>query len=628
MVQVVPASDLFTEEASPYGDHLCGYARLRPWTADPATGYAIVAAQGNLHSGYFATQVAAAFTAGTTDAFVSAVLRDYYGTDCTVKAGFRIVKTTGTLDSDSFRYWAVLARVSGGSIVDTVDSEHLLGVDAYLFMLNNTGALGPKWQLLRVNAGAITKLAEVVATVDVVNGLIFTQEMRLDVSDSGGTVQLTGRFNGTLVIQHADGAASRITAAGRAGIGACRERTVTTSGTTRFANVCPYFEVLEGGVTVVRDEWMRTNLNWARAITENNGFNGRSLMATWSSEVHGWSGSSQPSPRDPGMNRIRDTLQNANIRLWPAGNAFTQGRSATFNVDWALGNRTSGIYLRGTFQSPGTNQANGYRFRVVQNSSGTKEAYLERLEDGTGSGAVLARSVPLTAFTLASTTDFDLTFTVENIGGTGESNGTPRLGCYIDGTLVQFDEVFSAEGALRTSSGLILDQSSKRVLGGLIEGLEFGAHPASGTYVDTWVEATPTDTGIDPDDEDSVPVSAECDGKTGTFTIPYDWPVETRRTLRAAALTYENKSVQRVLLSPRERRVWTIHAQAATTAEKADLRTFWDDHDGMEIPFDFADPESPSGELVCAHFMTDALRDVLVNPGVNSFSFEIEELLD
>src|SRR5688572_6252898 len=171
MTQLLASDDLFTENATHYGQKLAGYIRLVPWAADAATGYSIPAALGHLHSGYFNlaggtphAKTPAAFTSpasGSSTGHLCCVLwRPYFAARCRATLAAQCYVTNGVYN-DTFRYAGVTVRNTGGSYDDTAGIEAISSGSGYFFLLaNSAGVGGAKWLLLRVNSGTITVLAQ------------------------------------------------------------------------------------------------------------------------------------------------------------------------------------------------------------------------------------------------------------------------------------------------------------------------------------------------------------------------------------------------------------------------------------------------------------------------------------
>lgn len=227
-----------------------------------------------------------------------------------------------------------------------------------------------------------------------------------------------------------------------------------------------------------------------------------------------------------------------------------------------------------------------------------------------------------------------------------------KLAVYINGTQVQVPLASSPVlGVFIDADGLTLVDSRSastnfgRKVGGWYEGFEVSANNTaisnnfrnwSDLYVSTGVSATrPTPPGPFPvqdteqgelgeNDMASIALNSECTGKTGTLTVPYDWGVTEESQRRSIVANFEANYSQRSVVHTRERRRWTIRANAITDSERTTLFNFWESHKGAEIPFDWVEPET--GATVAVRFADDSLGVTLANPAVRQFEFVLEEV--
>ena len=122
----------------------------------------------------------------------------------------------------------------------------------------------------------------------------------------------------------------------------------------------------------------------------------------------------------------------------------------------------------------------------------------------------------------------------------------------------------------------------------------------------------------------TIALNSECVGKTGTLTVPYDWGVQEQAKAEAIVAPFEAGYRVRSVRHTRQRRRWTIRANAITDSERTTLLNFWTSHKGAEIPFDWAEPET--GATVAVRFADDSLGVTLANPAVRQFEFVLEEV--
>lgn len=647
VTSIFPQNDDFTENATPYGDKLASYIRLRPWSTagDTATGYPIPVAKGDLHAGYFGTAGGnvyrpglqfASFKAqsgtGTNENFCSLLWRQGYIARTRVTLAFRMLAVTGTVPSTSFRWVGVTARNAGGTFDNTAQVQDCRDNTGYWFILaNKVGHAGgdAMWLLLRVNAGATTLLASAstaLAAQAVADSLTGTKAIELTVDDSAGNPVLTAKYEGVTVLTFTDTSGSKITAAGRGGFGMCRDR--QEAGSVNSAHVAAWWEMFDiaANGSLVRDSFDRVNLQATPTVTDGNAITGRMLTSMWSLDIYGRTtfATGGGQNRLAGQDRIQTTTGGLDMFSQIAANdLYTQSRSVVFNLANPAGNpKPTGIYLRAAW-NPVTGQCTkGYRARLYQDGIFSR-MFVERI-DGEATFAILCAKIVTTGWGLVYGTDYTVKLSIANLGGTGPSNGTPSITVYINGTQVT-GWTGMPSGVTIGVGGNVLDGQTNAILEGSGNGLLLDTNAFTCQY-DTWTDEiiSPTDPGED--DHDTIDTGDECDGKTGTFTIPFDWPYEITVYRRHNERRYETGHVNRILRSKKDRRTWRISANAITFLERAQLIAFWNQH-GVAIPFDFPDPEKPS-VLVCAHFKDDQLGTVLRNPGVNSFTIEIEELLE
>lgn len=646
MTQFLPVDDSLAEGATHYGQKLAGYMRLRPWTSDAATGYSIPTAVGHLHSGYFnlsagtstpgRTSTPAAFTSSgsSTGQLVSVLWRPYEAQRCTATLACWLYITTGVYN-DTFRYAGVTVRNQGGSYDDTAGLEAISSTSGYWFMLvNDASAGGAKWLLLRVNSGTITVLAQVAHTLT--TGQIGkTLILNLGVADSGGNVVLTPTYlfqgSGTSVggaiptnpfgAPITDSSGSKLTAAGRCGFGLSRERVQSSPAVTRSAHVAAYFQVVDtdSGAAVLVDEWQRAALTGCTQVSgELNGKNGRMLASLWGADVAGTS--SLKLKRDPGNDRVMADSVGI-YGAWsqrPATDTSAQHRKVVARWDASSNQRSVGIQLRGTNLHDATNRA-CYNAEIRRTGAGDWEAriYDERLGYTT-----LAVATGLGALGLADATDIPLEFQIENANGIDTHTGEVHL--IVRANDIVVDTWTSAPAGVEIQpSGLVIDRRSARILTGSMQGLEVALQTSTEkVYLSDWEQVsslvvTPTESA-----QESIAVSTELDGVTGTLTLPRGWSVSITKRARRARQVFASRHVGRVATDTRRRRSWTVQAHPSTQTERSDLATFYDAHRGVHVPFNWT---TPDGEAVVAAFVDPRLAVTLRAPIVREFQFEIEE---
>jgi hypothetical protein len=636
VTSIFPVDDDFTEYATHYGAGLKSYIRVLPWktAGDTVTDFAIPLARGDLHKGYFTgrSQFAAFIgqgVSGANNSLCALLWRQAYLANVRVGLSFRMLAVLGAVPASSFRWAGVTARNVGGSYDETLSGgsqHHIYDNSGYWFLfVNKPGVSGvdTRFLLLRVNSGVITVLAQDINTNNALaNTLLGSKLMEMTVEDVAGNPVITCTYDGETIFEETDSSGSKLTAAGRAGFGMCRDR--QESGPFNSAHVAAYWEVfdVDAGETVVRDEWDRVNWNTSPQKTDGNGTVGKLLMSMWTLDQFsplGYTGGTDMT-RDAGNDRIEAEGGTYCLSQIPASDIYEQARSCIFRTNNTPGTaRRTGIILRGTFNTGGTPTA-GYRVYIDQDDT-TKTITITRVGGGNLASANVA-----SGFGLTYGTDFELRVEVFNHGGTKPANGTPAIRAFINGDPVLSWTLLQA-GITELVTGEVLDGQAGALLSGQAQGIEINGTGATSMFFDEWTDEVVTLPTVGDGDQESIPLAGECDGKTGTFTVPYDWPVEVLPRFTVTERRYASNHTKRILRARRMRRVWRIGAAAVTDAERAALLTFWDAHDGVQIPFDFPDPEQAS-TLVCAHFKDHRLGTVLRNPGVHSFDIVIEELLD
>lgn len=648
MTQLLPVDDLFTENATHYGQKLAGYMRLRPWTVDGGTGFIIPTAVGQLHSGYFGllsgspqqlsvNQSPAAFTTagGTSTAgdLCACLWRPYYSLRHTSSLTFTTIVTTG-IYADTFRYAGVTVRNTGGTYDDTDGIESVTSGSGYWFLLAAVGG-NAKWLLVRVNAGTVTLLASSAFFALTVGAAGKLRTMNLTVTDSGSTTVLTATYesandavgiNGTRGATNPFGAAvvdssgSRLSAAGRAGFGMSHER-VQASPTIRSATLAHAFQITDTdtGAAVLRDEFQRAVLLGCALTTgELNGKNGRNLLSMWGNDTA--AGNFYRTKRDAGNNRLLiDHATAAITEMWSqraASHSATQRRNIRCNFGVGATTRYVGIRLRGTnFWDTLTRKS--YQATLAFNSGGTWDLIVYW---HTTNYFIAATKTGLTG--LAVDTDIKLDFDIANAGGADAFTGEPNLIVRVNDVAVTgWTGLLSGFEAL--ANGTLIDHRSTRILTGLEQCIEVrtpaSTHPVR---VDTWTDVPAAAVDFGESTHLSIAVSSEVTGKTGTLSLSHSRVIKKEKRIRAVRHPFDSRHVGRLLMDTRERRVWTVRSRAASVAENVAFLAFVDSHKAAEIPFTWVTDE---GESVAAAFVKDRFKTPLKGPGVHEFEFELEE---
>jgi len=633
MSDIVPTTNLFTEEATHLGDIHSGYARIIPWTTDAASGDTNVCAAGNLHNGYFrdvdgdraaATQHA---SAGESD-LIAFVWRAHYAIRAKARLAFHWRRVSGAATPVDFRRAAVGVRLqSHATYVNTAGSESVSGGDGYWLVARNVATQpGAKFYLLRVNGGVTTKLAETTVVDVSAWSLREGLWMYVLVSNSGGNPVLICRRAPTsresveglaevdiFGANITDSSGSKITTAGRCGFALARPKVGS-------ATLATSFEVTDvnTATVVLRDEWIRANYRiGAISAADANGVVGNWLMPYFAGDVGGY-GVSRIA-RDSGANRMKNNGTNTTIDgacAIRASHESTQGRSLS------IAHPAGGSYVdvvqievRGkNLHAPTGTNADCYRLDLeFQPSNVTVLMRLYAVRGGVGTLFALRT---LTNDTSAKVYELS----VVNTGGVTAYDGTPIITVKRDGAIVASWTNQFVPGVTLLSDNTFRDARSAAILTGWEQAWRMTA--SSGTtnrmFFDSWTDTTTPGT-LD-HDVPGAAVSTEVDGLSGTLVSPHSWYIEERARFPAGRHDYESDHAQTFAIGSRVRRVWSVEMPAATLSEVDALNAFWLTR-GSSIPFDW----TVEGEAVKGVFVKDSNSVVLIGPGVYRFSFEVEE---
>lgn len=643
MTDLHVAFDQFTEGSPAYGPTPAMYSRCKPWNTDSASGYSIPCAVGTLHAGYFsafsgspkrADQIPrpASFTSssGTSAVLCGALYRPYSGTRQHAILAFQSRLLSGTWN-DSFRYAAVTVRNSAGTLDNTSGSEHIHTSDGYWFgLFSDAAAGGARYQVLRVNAGVTTLLAQTAAFTLSRDQAIAPRSLGLIVDDSGATVVLTPQveffenlatINGLVPVNPfganvVDSSGSRITASGRVGFAMSKER-LQSSPTIATATLAHYFAARDLGLNayIVWDDFERAVLEGSVLVTgELHGANGRSLMSAWGGDHHSLQGSKLL--RDSGNNRVAVTSDAEILSLYsqrPASQRTYSRRKVLVNFETGGTSRYVGVMVRCTNIEDPVAIA-GYRLTLRCVSGASFNLVLE--DPSTGLALATKNGISLSV-----ATNITLELEVTNVDGVNAESGFPLLTPYIDGSTVS--SWTSVSSSVEQIGNTFKDRRDTRVLSGVQEGLYVVTFsPAHDVYIDTWNETQPAGADLGESAHASIDLGGEQDGKTGTLTVPLEFP-EVRRVLPVAQHVFESRRRQRIRLASRERRFYRGGMRAAKRIGEADaFRAFIESHKGSATPFDFV---APDGSTVVVAFKVAKQGTTHAAPEVVSYDTELEE---
>tara|TARA_Y100000310_G_scaffold336739_1_gene422113 strand:- start:21251 stop:23893 length:2643 start_codon:yes stop_codon:yes gene_type:complete len=166
-----------------------------------------------------------------------------------------------------------------------------------------------------------------------------------------------------------------------------------------------------------------------------------------------------------------------------------------------------------------------------------------------------------------------------------------------------------------------------------------------------WVEGAMTDDPISGGDDyqESIVVGGEgtpvgsLNAVSGALAISGGgvWDVEVEVTVESAfpirRLRFESGHTYTSPAATKARRRWRVTVRAAAIAVYQSLQSFYNSHDGIEIPFSFVVPVPDDGtetghtaedtETVSAWFSDDVLDIAEIGPQIYDISFSLEELL-
>lgn len=618
------------------------------------------------------------FVASSRRHFFTAVWRQAWVENAKATANFFNHVVSGGLNPKSFKNSGVGVRIQGGTATGTGQAEVIQNHTGYWLIACNTAATGanPAFLLLRCNAGTWSTLAS--QTVDSLfpgaNPFFNSSKsyaLSLQAVTSGSTVVLTAKiinavdpvtgeaitnettlFGGNVV----DSSGSRVTGAGRYGFGMSGyddEGNNPPSGyaTSRSTHLCRYFEAydVDAADVVLRDEFERPQ-NYGTGSTsasttawrDPNGVRGVYIGSTWAQDAYGaggtstgtGSGSLQNLRVNIGSNRLTTsaggfTTHGSTYFLVPSFSPYYSDRQVDFLSATFPGQDSLGLHGRGS-QFAGTNSrymGGGYAFVVRNLSLGAALCAIYAInKDSAASSTLIAQySGTLAEFSMSAGVAFTMRLKLDNIGA-DPANGQVRIQGWINGVAVAFNT--NNPTGVTFDGTSVIDNRSNRSTWGWYEGI--WVEDWENLRIDNWTDLTSA-TPPEPDDETileedmaSIAFNSECYGKTGTLSIPFDWGV--RETTQSVTVLHDTEAgyVTRMVRHLKHRRTWQIAAKAITDSERTTLLDFWTAHKGVEIPFDWVEPEL--GSTVPVRFKNDALAIALANPAVRQFAFELEEV--
>lgn len=674
--QVLPKDDDFAAGSPAYGGRLCLYLGCRAATVGPTgqsqRGFEI----GELHSGYQTIDpqgvqsTPAAFTGnaetqGTELRTRGVVFRRPFQADVKVSQVSVLKIVAGIPDFTNVAPRGVLARVQAGSIAaDNSVGVRLENVSAYMasFYPRGTG-FGSTLSLDRLNAGVFTNLAKLDLddpTSRLLNYLL-PATISLDCRASGADVALIATFSGqgagTTTLTFTDTSGSKLTAAGRAGFLAGRDRTNSTES-VKVVDLVSSFTVEEIGVGVTLvDLFQRYQLGgFALSQVDQFGVQGRRLegWGFWDN----YSNSVVFAKRDTAADRVKWTGLGTDVNvlrgIWStraATDLRSQRRSMVCQISAqpSVGQFGVGVGLRGSQPiptdanpqgSPGFPSATCYYCACLVAAGGTTTPTF--LVYWISNGV----SVGLAAFADAGSThwpgyasDFTLDFEVYNRND-GTLNGPTQIKLRVKkgaGALTQVVLV-APDGGLPPgvtidASGTVQDASVVRISSGSGEApLVYNSLGATVfATLDTWKEEALTGTTLPDRDQASVAVQGEGTAATSIDgLIAPEFPHEIEHAYHTREIEMDSGHVQRVAVfqdalgAGIRRRRWRFARGGLPVSELTPILDFWRARKGSEEAFTYTPLEG--GAAAKVHFVDGSLDYALEVYGAWRLAFELEEL--
>jgi hypothetical protein len=606
----------------------------------------------------------------------SALWRPYFGQNCKATAVFSMGYISGDWNPQAFKNCGVSVRVTGGTpqesgALDT-NLHRIQNQTGYHFALvaGRTGAGATstaRFLLIKNVAGVMTTLAQVTfaqifPSLGNLEDNPFARsriiQMSLEAVDSGGNVSLTARaFSGgsaivygeivgeTTVLTYTD-SSSPLTGSGRCGFllsGYDEQGDNPPLGysASRSSHLIKAFEIYDNSTAEVsfRDEFVRPQELGTSTTTasigdwrDGNSVLGRNIMQLWGYDIYSGGGTTGGTSANTfkdlvvstGNNRVAtdaSSAVNSTYYLTPSFSAYYSDRECTFVIP-SLGNDLLALIARGTsFSGTVTREIAGGYVVGIRNFAGGVNLTAQVLLNGT---IIATATITLASVSLSVPGSNTLRVKIDNVGQEIES-GNVEIQLWINSVAVTFT---SSVSGIVIDGTKVVDTRTTRNTGGIFEGIYWSDWAFLG--IDTWNDLTVTtppdndDQTLTEEDMATIPLNSECIGKTGTLTVPYDWGVQEQSKVEAIVAPFEAGYRVRSVRHTRQRRRWTIRANAITDSERTTLLNFWTAHKGAEIPFDWVEPET--GTTVAVRFFDDSLGVTLANPAVRQFEFVLEEV--
>jgi hypothetical protein len=687
MAHSLPKDDSFSDNAlgnngGPRWTKPTLYWPTQLWTnaAESVTGYSLATDLGVLHDGYssdgtFASKNA---TVSTTARLANAyTFANYQGEDVSVIGHFRIRQVSG---QDSFTQDKIvvglIARVTGDAGTDFVNDtdisyEEALQSPRYYAFVRISRAPGGTpianyqfWRVTEPSSAGSDSIIDVLKghpsdpggpsnspniATEMAAGKTFG--MRFAVTTNGSVAELRGYWidefgTETEVLSYDDGDSTAILETGLCGSILTAEMIGPdhTSGSDRGVMGMVDFEIQNSsGVIQVRDEFNRAmSLVADRAAADLHGNRGQIVISKYTGD-QGTEGDATDRPvfddrlqRGVSLERLEmDSGVGWHLMHDPAPNPYVQARSIEYVMPstsgGASGTRIIGLALRAsategaTFTSTVSDDIVGYLVAVELSLPGVVWAARVRRYNGLGAEIVASRllnqSGDATSFAINATEK--LSFAIENRDGGSAADGNVHLDILFSDIRLKHWTIVDGSGFIEEDDGSLTDTSTSRVLSG--EGLGFYASDDnnSGLYVNSFTDDDPVFALTD-QEQDGIFIFNEQEGKTGTLSVPHEWPVRVEYISYDVAHKMDSAHVHRHPAAGAQRRKWTIESKAAKKSEVDTLRDFFRDHGGSDLPFDWTTPDS---EAVVARMLPGRITIAKRGPVAYKFSVELMECL-
>ncbi len=209
----------------------------------------------------------------------------------------------------------------------------------------------------------------------------------------------------------------------------------------------------------------------------------------------------------------------------------------------------------------------------------------------------------------------------EEEGTSAPGTGPATLIMKVDGVQVPLVANSAADGVSVDGSGTVRDAGSYLIQGPQNSVALWCAFPTTDGATTHTIELESIEqlsgSTVDPPDSDlaSIVLNSETTGKTGTLVVPLS---RCRRTISQPSITgarFVDGRRQKRPATTFMRRSWDCETQPLDPTEFEDFISFWEDHRGIEIPFDWAPVEDASlgAGLVSVKFGAPQLAIVRLN---------------